>query len=120
MAYCKNCGKEIDDKAYVCPYCGVKCSSENDQPAKTAPMAIAALVMGILSLASFYGGILFSILALVFAKNASKSIYESGGRLEGAGMAKAGKILGIIGLAIWCGLILLIFITSCAITMSTI
>ena len=22
--FCSNCGKEIDDKAYVCPYCGVK------------------------------------------------------------------------------------------------
>ena len=22
--YCSNCGKEIDEKAYVCPYCGVK------------------------------------------------------------------------------------------------
>lgn len=23
MAYCKNCGKQIDDAAVVCPYCGV-------------------------------------------------------------------------------------------------
>ncbi len=23
MAYCKNCGAEIDDKAFVCPKCGV-------------------------------------------------------------------------------------------------
>lgn len=23
MAYCKNCGREIDDKAVVCPSCGV-------------------------------------------------------------------------------------------------
>ena len=22
--FCKNCGKEIDDKAVVCPYCGVQ------------------------------------------------------------------------------------------------
>lgn len=27
--YCKNCGKEIDDKAFVCPNCGVKV--ENDE-----------------------------------------------------------------------------------------
>ena len=74
MAYCKNCGKEIDDKAYVCPYCGVKCADENHQPAKTAPMAIAALVMGILALFSYYGGILFAILAIVFANNANRKI----------------------------------------------
>ena len=23
MAFCKNCGKEIDDNAVVCPHCGV-------------------------------------------------------------------------------------------------
>lgn len=23
MAFCRNCGKEIDDKAVVCPHCGV-------------------------------------------------------------------------------------------------
>lgn len=26
--YCKNCGKEIDDNAYVCPNCGVKVKDE--------------------------------------------------------------------------------------------
>lgn len=26
--FCKNCGKEIDEKAYVCPYCGVKVKDE--------------------------------------------------------------------------------------------
>ena len=24
MAFCKNCGKEIDDNAVVCPHCGVQ------------------------------------------------------------------------------------------------
>lgn len=24
MAFCKNCGKEIDDKAVICPNCGVQ------------------------------------------------------------------------------------------------
>lgn len=24
MAYCKNCGKEIDNKAYICIHCGVR------------------------------------------------------------------------------------------------
>ena len=28
--FCHNCGKEIDDKAYVCPYCGVKVERAND------------------------------------------------------------------------------------------
>ena len=28
--FCKNCGKEIDDNAYVCPYCGVKVEHANE------------------------------------------------------------------------------------------
>lgn len=28
--FCKNCGKEIDDNAYVCPNCGVKGEKEAD------------------------------------------------------------------------------------------
>lgn len=30
MAFCKNCGREIDDKAVVCPGCGV---AQNNAPA---------------------------------------------------------------------------------------
>ena len=26
--FCRNCGKEIDDNAYVCPHCGVKVKDE--------------------------------------------------------------------------------------------
>lgn len=29
--FCKNCGKEIDDKAYVCPHCGVKTDRSDAQ-----------------------------------------------------------------------------------------
>ncbi len=29
--FCRNCGKEIDDKAYVCPHCGVLTSNAEAQ-----------------------------------------------------------------------------------------
>ncbi len=29
MAYCKNCGAQIDDKAVVCPSCGVPQQTDN-------------------------------------------------------------------------------------------
>lgn len=34
MAYCKNCGKEIDNAAVVCPYCGVPQQDLNQRPAE--------------------------------------------------------------------------------------
>lgn len=62
------------------------------QPKKT--MAIWSLVMGILSVTVCCGGLIPAILAIVFA-NSSKKNNE-----DGVGMAKAGKILGIIGLVL--------------------
>lgn len=29
--FCKNCGKEIDERAYVCPHCGVKVKDEESE-----------------------------------------------------------------------------------------
>ena len=29
MKYCKNCGAQIDDHAYICPKCGVKADNPN-------------------------------------------------------------------------------------------
>lgn len=43
--FCKNCGTEIDDKAFVCPHCGVKV--EEDKPA--ASSSGAKVGWGILS-----------------------------------------------------------------------
>ncbi len=40
--YCKNCGAEIDDKAVVCPHCGVATGKATDN--KASGMSIAALV----------------------------------------------------------------------------
>lgn len=32
MAYCKNCGAQIDDKAAVCVHCGVAVNNTMQQP----------------------------------------------------------------------------------------
>ena len=34
MVYCSNCGKEIDEKAFICPHCGVKTNfiTQDDGP----------------------------------------------------------------------------------------
>ncbi|MDE6551108.1 MAG: zinc ribbon domain-containing protein [Clostridia bacterium] len=38
--YCKNCGSQIDDNAYVCPHCGVKQVDDSYRPAEDdAPSA---------------------------------------------------------------------------------
>ena len=65
---------------------------------QTDSQAIASLVCGILGI--LFCPIILSIVALVLGNQSKKRIAESGGTLDGEGMAKAGTILGIIGI-IW-------------------
>ena len=76
-------------------------------PSKTNSKAIVALVLGILSIVIPYIGLLFGIVAIVFASMAFKEIRLR--QEQGRGMAVAGMVCGIIGTAIY-GIILLIVI----------
>ena len=60
--YCKNCGKEIEDKAVICVYCGVR--TGNDSASLTNTMAIIGLICSFV-LAPL--GLVFGILGLRFA-----------------------------------------------------
>lgn len=59
--FCKNCGKEIDDNAYVCPNCGVKVAKEEPVPVANNDTG-AKVGWGILSyLIPLVGLILFCV-----------------------------------------------------------
>jgi len=66
--FCKNCGKEIDDKASVCVNCGVSVIQPNQSLDKSRITAgIFALLLGGLGVHKFYmGKIGMGILYLVF------------------------------------------------------
>ncbi len=91
--YCKNCGKEISDYAYVCPNCGVKTDSSLSQgnaPAekKTNTLAIVGFVLAFL----------VPIAGLICSIIGKKQCAE---RNEGgAGLALAGLIISIAEMAI--------------------
>lgn len=70
--YCKNCGAEIDDKAEICPKCGVR--------VKPISISIEKKSSGIAAIASFFvpglgqiyngeigKGIMYIIIGIVFA-----------------------------------------------------
>ena len=70
---------------------------------KNSTKAVVALVIGIISpilgfCCAFFG--LVGIAAVVLGRQAQREIATSGGMITGAGMAKAGVVLGIIGAAI--------------------
>lgn len=79
----------------------------------TDPLAIASMVCGIVALplvCCCYGIITLSlsIAALVMGKAAQKRIRASGGMLGGESFAKAGVILGYVGIAFFAVFIILV------------
>ncbi|HVQ87562.1 MAG TPA: DUF4190 domain-containing protein [Actinomycetes bacterium] len=60
--------------------------------------ALISMILGILSL--FCCGIIAGVGAIILSTMAKKEIEASGGLQSGAGMAKAGLILGIIGVVL--------------------
>lgn len=75
---------------------------------KTNGKAIWALVTGILSILCCGP---LGIASIILSKNAEKEIAAAGGAQTGAGMAKAGLILGIIGL-VWLVISAILFATG--------
>lgn len=44
MAYCKNCGEEIADNAYICTYCGVKVNKVSEAEDDSVTLGIVGIV----------------------------------------------------------------------------
>ena len=103
--YCTNCGKELDNQAAYCPYCGVatintpkQVAPQPNAPKKLNAFGIVGFVLGVLSiiLGRFFCvtpiiGLVFSIIAVVKMKK-----YNSAN-----GIAIAGLVLNIISLVLW-------------------
>ncbi len=91
--FCKNCGKEISDNAYVCPNCGVKVENDANEKnplaeKRTNPLAIVGFVLAFL----------IPIAGLICSIIGKKQCAE---RNEGgAGLALAGLIISIVEMCI--------------------
>jgi uncharacterized membrane protein YvbJ len=107
--FCPQCGEENPDGAKFCTKCGaaLKAKAEKAPARRTAPaaaeesrtsgMAIAALIMGIVAFI-FFGPL--AILAIIFGAIGINQTNKDP-NLKGKGMAVAGMVLGIIGIAGW-------------------
>lgn len=87
--YCKNCGKEIDDHAAVCPYCGVV--ADKEQLAPKSETNVLAIVGFVLSFFIAIAGLICSILG-------KKKADELNG--SGKGLATAGIVISIVSMAV--------------------
>ena len=89
--FCNRCGANIPDGSTFCPSCG-------NQFGNVAPktpglgLAIASMVLGIISLLCF--PYITGVLAVIFGAVAKNKGCRSG-------MATAGIVCGIVGVALW-------------------
>ena len=99
MAYCTYCGQQLSDAATACTKCGHPVGQSAAPPAtyrRTENLAVASLVLG---LAGFVVcPLVCSIIAVVLGYQARRRLDEDP-TLDGEGMAKAGIILGWVGIA---------------------
>lgn len=89
--FCKNCGKEVDDRAVVCPHCGVQVGQVNSNIPVAKSMCDLAIVGFILSFFIAIAGLVVSIIA-------RKKCREE--NLDGEGFALAGIIISAASCAI--------------------
>lgn len=98
------------DGQRLCPACGNTGVVRAQPPAwgqpgaapagETAPGAVAGLVLGIVSFVP-YVGIVTGGIAIYLGSSALRAIRAAPGRSAGEGMAQAGRILGIVALALY-------------------
>jgi len=103
--YCPKCGSAMSDPNQDCQSCGHQLHAPAttpmpdfqvyQQPAKTSGMAIAALVLGLISLVPCLGFLTF-IPAIVLSIVALVKISGSNGQLKGQGMAIAGLVVALL------------------------
>ena len=95
---CSKCGNENPDEARFCNSCGAALTSAPaERPGvdvKTSGMAIAAMVLGILS---FFTLGITAIPALIFGIISLVVIEKSGGRITGRGFAITGIVSPVLG-----------------------
>jgi len=121
VPFCANCGHDLSPAAVICPNCGHPGPGAGvavvAPPAKrTEGFAIASLACGIVGF--FALPLVGSILAIVFGSVARKHI-EQDPDLGGADMARAGVIIGWVGVAVSVLAVLFLIVVAIAVSHST-
>ena len=96
--YCKNCGKEIDDKAVICVHCGVAVGEIAKEDEKINKFGIAGFVVSLLSL---WFGIYFCIASIVGLVLSVVGVAKRKNCNSANGLATAGLVIGIVSTILW-------------------
>ena len=97
--WCRNCGKEINDEAVICPHCGVqqKQAEKVEEKLPVNGLGIAGFVVGLLSC---WLGIYFCIASIVGVALSAAGLAVAK-KHSVNGLAIAGLVISIITLVIY-------------------
>ncbi len=76
--YCKNCGQQIDDDAYVCIHCGVKIDKQTKAGKGMEKKNILGGLALIFAFLSPIVGIILGIVSIIVASNGDKYLRNDG------------------------------------------
>lgn len=105
--YCNNCGKEINNNAAICPYCGVVANKNALSSATSSNQSNTMAIVGFIF--SFFIAIVGLICSIIGFKKAP----ELGG--NGKGLAIAGIIISAISIVVTVILVVSLIIGAAAI-----
>lgn len=88
MKYCSNCGKEVSDKAMVCPNCGCRIEGENSGNLST--LAIVGFVF------AFLFPVVGLIISIIAHGNAKKSFDEKSRKFSKAGIIISSCLIAFV------------------------
>jgi hypothetical protein len=97
VAFCSNCGTQLSDDAPTCPQCGHPQTPARPAARRQESSAIASLILGILGIITC--PVILSIPAIILGNQAKQKISQDP-TLEGEGLARAGVILGWVGVGL--------------------
>lgn len=110
MKHCPKCGRSCRDNDIFCFHCGYKFNEQQQNVGATDrtgnyynPIAVASLVIGIVSMITFcFGkfGFMMSVLAAALGFIARNSLKNPDSGEKGRGFAYAGITLGILSLVL--------------------
>ena len=111
MKYCSNCGKELDDKAVVCPACGVQVAPFTQSEPKPYETLAGITIVGFVL--SFIFPIVGLIVSIIAHGNAKITMDQRNLSFSRAGIIISSVIIGISVLTI------IITIASCIAILGT-
>lgn len=97
MVYCENCGNQLSELAAACPKCGHPRGGAVATGRRMEGSAVAALILGIFGVISC--PVVLSIPAVIVG-NQAKAKIAADPSLDGEGLARAGVVLGWVGIGL--------------------